>query len=493
MSELPKDRSGEDMPEEKKIPYGGGFFIGDGDDSNSEPEDFYKPPKKERKVSLFTFVLTTVSLVLAAVMITYTVTSALNRPDDSNDNTIPPKLNEYVTAGYPFLLFSQIVDTYSLSESDPELRMEMALKAYIAATGDVYAYYYTPEEYAERERQDMGEKEGIGVTVIDYVAEIDGQSVSVLKITNVTSDSPAYKSGVQAGDLIYEVGSGSDKKTVNELGYDLAFSNLLGEIGTVAEFTVKRPDGAGGYTTEDFAIERAKFIAESVHHRVYSEDPTVGIVKILQFDYTTPQEFSADMNDLISKGCTKFVFDVRYNLGGEFRSIAAVLSYFLEEGDTIMRTEYKDGTNEIDTVKVETFSEDSHYYGCSVTKEDIGKYRREDFQFVVLCNRETASAAELFTATFRDYKLADIVGVKTYGKGCLQKLMDLTPYGYGVLKLTVAKYYSGANGGYNDGYDGVGITPDDVVELSPELANKNIYDISDAEDNQLQKALTHFK
>ena len=134
MSELPKDKSGEDMPENNKIPYGDGFFIGDGGETPDpvpEPEEFYAPPKKEKKVSLFTFILTTVSLVLAAVMITYTVTSALNRPDNSQNNTIPSQYNEYVTTGYPFLLFSQLIEAYSLEESDPDARMNAALKAYI--------------------------------------------------------------------------------------------------------------------------------------------------------------------------------------------------------------------------------------------------------------------------------------------------------------------------------------------------------------------------
>ena len=64
--------------------------------------------------------------------------------------------------------------------------------------------------------------------------------------------------------------------------------------------------------------------------------------------------------------------------------------------------------------------------------------------------------------------------------------------GEGALKLTVAKYFSGANGGYNDGYDGVGITPDIVEELDEALANKNIYNITDEEDNQLAKAIDCF-
>ena len=130
------------------------------------------------------------------------------------------------------------------------------------------------------------------------------------------------------------------------------------------------------------------------------------------------------------------------------------------------------------------------FRSCSVSSEDIGKYRREELEFTVLCNGSTASAAELFTATFRDYGIGTVVGTTTYGKGSMQSIISLWKYGYnGALKLTVAKYFSGANGGDNDGYDGVGITPDIYCEQSEEVAEKNIYDITDDEDEQLKKAL----
>ena len=72
----------------------------------------------------------------------------------------------------------------------------------------------------------------------------------------------------------------------------------------------------------------------------------------------------------------------------------------------------------------------------------------------------------------------------------MKKIFPLAAYGYnGALKLTIAKYFSGANGGYNNGYDGVGIEPHIYCEQPKELANKNIYEITDDEDLQLKKAL----
>lgn len=503
MSDLPKDNLDANAPEDNMIPYGDGYFIGDegdGPDPQNEYNEPPDPPKKGKTVSLYTFVITTVALILAAVMTSHGMFTMLNKPyipyedkqDDTSDSTVSPEDNEndeYITNGFPFSLFSDLIEKYSFEETDHDERMAAALKAYVAATGDRYAYYYTPEEVEEMRRENSGENEGVGINIINIKAVIDGAEVPVMKVINVTPNSPALTAGVKTGDLIYGVGVGDAVKTVDELGYEMALTALQGKAGTLAEFTVKRPDGNGGYTTEEFSIEREAFISESIYHHVHSEDPTVGVIKILQFDLTTPQEFSADMDDLIAKGCTRFVFDVRYNPGGDLRSIAAVLSFFLQKDDVIIRTEYKDGHEEIDRVSAVTYGEDSSYHGCSVKDEDIGKYRREGFKFAVLCNGDTASAAELFTATFQDYELGMVVGTQTYGKGSMQRIRDLSDYGYGAIKLTVAKYYSGKNGGDNDGYDGVGITPDEVVELSADLADKNIYDITDNEDNQLQKAL----
>ena len=462
----------------------------------TEESDEEHPPKVKKpvKVSLFTFILTTVSLVVAAVMITHTVSTAIYRQrladvqiGESESTNV---LDEY---GYPFWTFSQLIDYYALSETDEDAMMAAALKAYVSATGDRYAYYYTAEEYAELQKSNAGESEGIGINIINTEATIDGKKYLVIKVINVMDGSPAEVFGLKVGDLIYGVGEGEKLQTVTELGFDRALAALKGEAGTEAVFTVLRPDG-DGYEVVPCRIKREKVTSESVYYRIHATEPDVGIIKILQFDLTTPQNFTKAMDALIAEGCTKFVFDVRYNPGGDLASIQAVLSYFLNEGDVVIRTEYKNGTERINKVGVVAYEEGDAYAACNVSAEDIGKYRRDEYEFTVLCNGSTASAAELFTATFRDYGLGKIVGAMTFGKGSMQSVMSLWRYGCeGALKLTVAKYFSGANGGYNDGYDGIGIEPDIVCELSEEAASKNIYDLSDEEDDQLKKAVEALK
>ena len=369
--------------------------------------------------------------------------------------------------------------------------MTAVLKAYAANTGDIYAEYYTPEELDALTADNQGEMEGIGVSVVNDKVEVNGFSYSVLTIISVFDESPALEAGLRVGDGIYTVVDGEGEvQTVEALGYDAAIACVRGTAGTQAEFTVLRPEAGGAYEVVDFSITRAPITSESVRGRVFADDPSIGIVKISQFDMTTPTQFKAAMDDLISQGCTKFVFDVRYNPGGALPSIEAVLSTFLEVGDVMISTVYKDGSEEFDRVRVVDYSGKEGYEGCSVTLEDIGKYR--GYSYAVLTNEYTASAAELFTSNLRDYDLATLVGVTTFGKGCMQTTFDLSYFGMeGALKLTTAWYEPPSGENYHD----VGITPDVEVAMDEELieAYGNIYLIPDSKDPQLMAAVQSLK
>ena len=129
----------------------------------------------------------------------------------------------------------------------------------------------------------------------------------------------------------------------------------------------------------------------------------------------------------------------------------------------------------------------SGYSTCNVTEQDIGKYRGYDF--VVLANENSASAAELFTSVLRDHELATIVGTKTYGKGSVQSIYDLSVQGegyYGGLKLTTKLYFPPSGVGYN----GLGIEPHYAVELEGVAAETHFYKLTEDIDNQLQKAVS---
>jgi len=434
------------------------------------------PRKAPRTVSLSSLVVSIICVALAAIMITYTV--CLNLFKRQQADNIVQGGTPAVSEGHAALdVFKTFFETFSFQDIDDDALTAAALKAYVEATGDRYAEYYTAEEWKALTDESEGKAQGIGINIINSTCIVNGEEFKAFKIINIMKGSPS-EGKLKLGDYIAFVGNGEESKSVNELDYTLALSELKGEAGTVAHFGIYRENESGRYDKIDFSIERAAVTTTSVYYHVSTLDPKVGVIKILQFDMTTPTQFCEAVDELRASGCDKFVFDLRYNPGGALDSIQAVLSYFLDEGNEIIHTSDKNGNYVTTTVTATPY----------VTAEEFGKYK--GMNAVILCNGSTASAAELFTATFRDYGLATTVGTKTYGKGSMQSLYSLASYGVeGGLRLTTKKYYPPCG----ESYDGIGITPDVVVELDEALKNVSVYDIPDHKDNQLIEALKYLK
>ena len=439
-----------------------------------------------KKISLSTFIFSAIALVLAAVMTTYACCGAFYKK-----RLAEAKLDSIAQGasyeGYEALaLIEALFKTYAYYDDiDDDKIAEYVLKAYVAATGDVHARYFTEEEFEEMMSSSMGEGEGIGINVIYSEISYDGELMGVIEVISVAPDSPAEDAGVMVGDLIMWVDADGEQ-TVDSVGYNAAVASLKGEAGTKAEFSVLRlTDGV--YEKKSFSVERQKVTYRSVTSKVSETDASVGVVKITSFDTVTPAQFSEEMDALIADGCEKFVFDVRYNPGGDLNSIRAILSYFLEEGDVILSAVDKSGAREEITAKPISYDAE-RYEPCNVTRADIGKYR--GYELAVICNGSTASAAELFTSALRDYELAEIIGETTYGKGSMQSTISLDQFGYsGALKITTKLYYPPCG----EGYDGEGIAPDVEVTLSEEAKKYSIYKLPESLDDQLIAAIEALK
>ena len=429
--------------------------------------------KKTKLISLVSLILCVI--VLASCNFYAPGTSSSNSSESSKITATPN-------------LISDLLETYSYYNvnltSDDISRAVVA--AYKELTGDLYARYYTAEEYTELMSENTGDNQGVGITITENA------EYNCIEIISVLPNTPAEKAGLLVGDLIVHVGIGDAAESVSEIGYEIALNKMKGVSGTNLEIGIVR----NGNFDEiiEFSITREPFTAESVIYAVSAADSTVGIVKILNFDLTTPVQFKAAMEDLIKKGCRAFVYDVRNNPGGDLASISAVLSLFLNEGDTIIITEDRLKNTETDVCKPVRYAGD--YSSCNIAKDEIGKYR--SYPSAVIINGNTASAAELFTGTLKAYGLSTIVGETTYGKGCMQSIIPLSNFGSsytGALKLTT-KYYRPHG---MDNYHGVGITPTEnyTIELSEEAKKINHYKLILAEyqllDNQLSKAIEAIK
>ena len=461
---------------------------------NIAPKSTQQNPKKSYSLG---FLLSVVCIVAAiSILLTYTLTSAANRSYYSAELESQQKVIDQLrevseSSGVAFdklEMMASIFDRYSYyagSVSEEEL-LTAVLKAYAEATGDLYAEYYTDEEYAALTTENQGDYVGIGVSVIQTRLTVSGTEYQVFQVIAIYEDAPAASSELQIGDFIYAIKDGEAYQTVNALGYTKAISMIQGEKGTLAEFAAFRKDGED-YRTVEFGIVRDSFESRSVSHFLSNSDPSIGVVRISNFDLTTPVQLKQSVQALLASGVEHFVFDLRNNPGGDLQSIKAVLSYFLQEGDLILSAIDKNGTV-ARSYYAEVMNYAGDYASCNVAKKEIGMFA--DLDMVVLCNENTASAAEVFTATMRDYGLAKTVGKTTYGKGIMQSFLSLSMFGNytGYVKMTTYAYVTKCGVTYHE----IGIIPDVQVSLSEEALQYNFHVLPQEKDDQLLSAFALF-
>ena len=396
----------------------------------------------KKKFSLLTVIVS----VLVAMIVTFNATFVIMNVQHNKEINSLLTENGYLSS---LMTVEQVIKENYLGEIDDEELKNAVIRGYLSGIGDEYSQYMTSREYEAYLDEFRGNSVGIGVNVIyDLVS-------NTIEVIDVVPDSPAEKSGILVGDFIVAI----DGTRVDEVGYYAAVDLIKGDKGTSVKITVSR-DGA----ESDIVCVRDSVAVVTVKHRVYTKDTSIGIIRISSFNAETPNEFKAAVEDLKSKGCTKFVFDVRNNGGGELNSILTTLDYILPKGK-LAYIRYASG-NET------SFDSKESYLDASVA---------------VLVNENTASAAELFAAALRDYAKegkydATLVGNKTYGKGVFQS-MYLLPDG-SAFKFTTGRYDPPC--GVN--YDGVGVIPDSIVDLSEEAQKIGFYKLTDENDNQLKVA-----
>ncbi len=439
-----------------------------------------KAPKPKKRVTVLTTVIISLVSVILTFMITFlSVTNVMLELRRAEFNEFNAKIDYYkeqiefikdeknidnmvlghiVTGEERQRLFSLLYEldamfqTYEFNELDYKTITDYVLIAYAAYSGDKYSEYYTEEAFEEMMSSMQGQNQGIGVNV---AYDKDANAIGVI---NVMPNSPALKAGVQPGDKIIAIGKGDSKEYVSELGYTAAVLKMQGAKGTTAEFTVSR----NGKEIE-FSIVREEYVNQSVLWHKYELDQSVAVLRIMNFDGKTFEQFKTAMTEIDKAGIKKVVFDVRANPGGTLDSIVSILDYLLPKGP-IIRIVNRDGK----TVQQYDSGESANY---------------TDMKFSVLANENTASAAELFTSALMDYKRATIVGTKTYGKGSMQSTFKLD--GDRGVKITTYHYLPP----YSESYEGIGIKPDIDVPLADSIKDKNIFLLTDKEDNQLKAAV----
>lgn len=342
-------------------------------------------------------------------------------------------------------VLQNIIDRYFLFDEDMTKVEDGIYAGMMNGLGDPYTVYYTKEEYKALNEDTEGKYSGIGAVVSQ------NPNTKIITIVKIFDNSPANDAGLQVGDIIYKI----DGEEVAGTDMDiLVKTKIRGEEGTSFKMTVLRGDDR---KEVELDLTRRSIEVETVAGKML--DNNIGYIAVSQFDAVTSEQFKSNIESLQSQGMTKLIVDLRGNPGGLLDQVVDMLDYILPDG-LVLYTEDKYGKRE------EYYSDGSHELKIPM---------------VVLVNENSASASEVFTATFRDFEWGTVVGKTTFGKGIVQNVL---PLGDGTaVKITTQHYYPPS------GYDlhKVGIKPDLEVDLNEGAK------IGTDSDNQLSAAIDILK
>lgn len=338
-------------------------------------------------------------------------------------------------------VYSALEQNYD-GDIDQSAIIDGAKKGLVAAIGDQYTEYMTASEAEEFQKSLHGEVgAGIGIEMAkrgDYI-----------RVTRTLPDNPARAAGVLAGDIIYKI----DGEEVYTLSSEKIAGKLRGDAGTSVQLTVVRD---GEEKTFDLTREEINNVSAYINY-----DGDLAVITVTRFDNDTGTLVQSFADEFEDKGVNKVILDLRGNGGGYVNAAKDLLSLWLDGEKVVTQKSSKSGEN--------------------ITYADRGKAKLTNTPTIVLVNGSTASASEITAGALQDYDKATILGEKTYGKGVVQVMKNLS-LGT-MLKVTSAHWYTPNDLSINQ----TGITPDIEVEKSYEDTNAGRDPQLDAAKQELNK------
>ncbi len=392
---------------------------------------------KTTKILLSLFI----GLILSAGMFSAGLLAGIYLPSLSNRasaNATTPKDQHALFV--PFWEAWEIVHNQYVDQPlDDVALMRGAIRGMMDAIGDKQTYYMDPVVYEDATTQLEGEYEGIGAYV--------DTSGDYLTIVSPIEGSPAEAAGLKPGDQIVAI-DGVDMTGVSP---EQARQKVLGPVGSTVTLSITRK---GQEEPLEFVLTRAKIVVPSVTSKTLENN--IAYIDINQFGDKTTSELMAAIDQTLSQNPKGVIIDLRNNVGGYLQTAIEVASQFIEKG-IVLYEQYGDGTRV------------PHYA--------LGEGRMTNLPIVVLVNEGSASASEVLAGALQDYGRAKLVGVISYGKGSVQQWMPLSDDN-GAARVTIAKWLTP----HERTIDGVGLTPDYVVEFTEA-------DAANDRDPQLDKAI----
>ncbi|MDO8574843.1 MAG: S41 family peptidase [bacterium] len=352
-------------------------------------------------------------------------------------------------------IFGQILFLYATEalEKPPDLRLcayEMfRLKPNENSCRDKHSAWHSKEEYELFESDIEGKFGGVGLEVADR----DGKVVVVSPIDGT----PAFRAGFKPEDVIVKV---DNKPVLNLMD---AVTRLRGKPGASVKITVKRDE-----REISFNVVREVIIVHAVSAKtINSPSGAIGYVKVKTFSEIMPEEFRKEIIKLRDQGVNKVILNFRNDPGGLLWSALDILYDFARPGDVSMVMRERNKETVFDT----------NYVASALSKQrEPGMFR--DLKIVVLINKGSASASEIFAGAMKDWGFP-VVGSRSFGKGVGQTLFPLA--NGSKLRLTTFEFLVGnSKTKIND----VGVIPNyEVPDPAPSPAETL------REDKQLEKAI----
>ena len=281
---------------------------------------------------------------------------------------------------------------------------DASLKGIVASLDDPYSHYLTPKEAKALNDSVSGHFEGVGMNV--------EQNKRGLKVLRVFEGAPAERAGIRRGDFIF----GVNGRSIAGVNSQVATSRIKGPAGTSVTLRVYTPGQEHDRTVR---VERERIEIPVARGRmVEREGHKVGVVELLSFSSGAHGLVRREIDRLLGRGAEAIAFDLRGNGGGLLSEAVLVSSIFVEDGEIVsVRGRHRPER----------------------TQDAEGDAIDGKIPVVTLVDGGSASASEIVTGALRDRKRAKVVGTRTFGKGLVQEIQQLS--NGGVLDITVANYY----------------------------------------------------
>ena len=332
-------------------------------------------------------------------------------------------------------VFSQIKQMY-VDEIDDETLFNNAIRGLIEGL-DPHSSYLEPVDQSKVSESTMGKFGGLGIVI--------GTKGDYIEVVSPIDDTPAYRAGLKAGDIILQIGD----QNVSQINLEEGVKLMRGAPGTTIKLTIGRPDIA------PFVVEITREIITVTSAKGLLLEDGIGYLRIAQFQRPTAEVVEKIIGDLVEKNesdLDSLIIDLRNNPGGLLDSSIDISNLFIDEPGIVVYTEGRTPSSNM---------------SFPTKPGDI----LNGAPIVVLMNVGSASASEIVAGALQDHKRAIIMGEESFGKGSVQSMMGLQD-GYG-LKLTTARYFTPSGRSIQ------------AKEISPDIALDNISLKSEDEEESI--------